>query len=93
MNLDFSLNVEPPSKSKESMKEPQNSLINAIKATVIIKNLLYARHLSNCQTYILFFFFFEYLFIWLHQVLVAACGIWFPGQESNLRPCIGSMKF
>ena len=27
-----------------------------------------------------------YLFIWLHWVLVAACGIYFPDQGSNLGP-------
>ena len=27
-----------------------------------------------------------YLFIWLHQVLVAAYGIWFPDQGLNLGP-------
>ena len=27
-----------------------------------------------------------FLFIWLHRVLVAACEIWFPDQESNRNP-------
>ena len=30
--------------------------------------------------------FLRYLFIWLHRVLIAACGISFPNQESNLGP-------
>ena len=30
--------------------------------------------------------FIFYLFIWLHQVLVAAYGIWFPDQGLNLGP-------
>ena len=33
----------------------------------------------------LFFFFTMYIF-WLHWVLVAACGLWFPDQGSNLGP-------
>ena len=33
-----------------------------------------------------------FLFIWLCQVLVAACGIYFPDQGLNLHPDIGSMK-
>ena len=32
------------------------------------------------------------LFIWLHWVLVVACGIQFPDQGSNLAPCIGSTE-
>ena len=30
------------------------------------------------------------LFIWLHQVLVAACGIWIPNQGWKPAPFIGS---
>ena len=34
-----------------------------------------------------FIFFFDLnLFIWMHQVLVAVCGIWFPDQGLNLGP-------
>ena len=33
-----------------------------------------------------------YLFTWLCQVLVVACGIWCPDQRSSLGPCIGSME-
>ena len=33
-----------------------------------------------------------FLFIWLCQVLVAACGIYFPDQGLNLHPDIGSVK-
>ena len=29
---------------------------------------------------------FIFIFIWLHWVLVAAGGIWFPNQRSNLAP-------
>ena len=48
--------------------------------------------LTKCQStdksfflgFVSFFFFFNiYLFIWLHGVLVVACGIWLPDQESN----------
>lgn len=35
---------------------------------------------------ILFFFFFNYLFIWLCGALVGACGIQFPDQGSNWGP-------
>ena len=28
----------------------------------------------------------DYLFIWLHGVLVASCGLWFPDQGSNPGP-------
>ena len=31
-------------------------------------------------------FFFKKIFIWLHRVLVAACGIQFPHQGSNWNP-------
>ena len=30
--------------------------------------------------------FLFYLFIWVHQVLTAACGIYFPNMGSNLHP-------
>ena len=33
-----------------------------------------------------FYIIFIYLAIWLHQVLVAACGIYFPDQGWNLGP-------
>ena len=29
-----------------------------------------------------------YLFIWVHQILVAAGGIWFPDQRSNPGPLL-----
>ena len=38
-----------------------------------------------------FFIFNLYLFIWLHRVLVVACGIEFSDQESNLGWELGSL--
>ena len=31
-------------------------------------------------------FFFLYLFTGLHQIFIAACGIWFPDRGSHLGP-------
>ena len=52
---------------------------------------------SSIPLYMCTTFFFKYLFIWLHHVLVAAwellvvsCGIQFPDQGSNLGPALGA---
>lgn len=45
-------------------------------------------HLTNSQNVLDTILFFFLIFIWLLQVLVAAYGIWFPGQESNRAPFI-----
>ena len=59
-------------------------------------------NLCNCiiiKYIITFFFFQQYLFIWLHKVLaaawellVAACGIQFPDRDRTQAPCIRSME-
>ena len=47
--------------------------------------------LHNCFIFI-FIFLNIYSFIWLHQVLVAACGIQFPDQGSNLGPLLWELR-
>ena len=57
------------------------------------RKVLFSSHLSrvhaiNMSSYCLFAF--TYLFIWLHGVLVAACGIQLPVQGTNPALCTGS---
>ena len=47
-------------------------------------------HAINMSSYCLFAF--KYLFIWLHRVIVAACGIQLPVQGSKPALCIGSTE-
>ena len=43
------------------------------------------------KKYIYIFIYFSVsLFLWLHQILVAACGIWIPNQGWKPAPFIGS---
>ena len=56
------------------------------KSISILFTTKVAHHCTNINFSFLKHFFFKYSFIWLHQVLVAACGIHFPDQGLNLGP-------
>ena len=42
---------------------------------------------GNLISMLFLLIFKKYLFIWLHQVLVAACGMQYTDQGLNLAPC------
>ena len=51
--------------------------------------------LPSSFSFSLFLFFFNiyfYLFIWLHRVLVVACGIQFPNEDQTQGPSIESSR-